>query len=148
MSMTELRRATSDDIPAMAQVVAEWVTRTDWATPKHDAETLRGLIADAFPDREIWVGGDPVQGYMSIDPTSNKIGALYCAVTGQGLGKRFMDHAKLGRDHLWLTTHQPNTAAQRFYRREGFQVVESLPASEDGGPAEYRMEWQRGAGNA
>lgn len=132
----------------MAQIVADWLVQTDWMTPKHDAEALAGFIRAAFPDREIWVAGDPVQGYMSLDPETDKIGALYCAVTGAGIGKAFIDKAKEGRDFLWLTTHQPNLAAQKFYHREGFQIVGALPPSEDGGPAEYRMEWLREVGNA
>lgn len=146
--MTDLRRASLKDIPAMARIVADWSARTDWMTVKHDAETLADFIREAFPAREIWVAGDPVAGYMSIDPTADKIGALYCGATGQGIGKAFIDKAKEGRDFLWLTTHQPNLAAQRFYRREGFEIVEALPASEDGGPPEYRMEWLREVGNA
>ena len=53
-----------------------------------------------------------------------------------------MDRAKAGRDYLQLNTHEPNHAAQRFYRREGFEVVERLPMGDDGLP-ELRMEWRR-----
>ncbi len=138
----QIRRATSNDVEACAWVVHDWVSRTEWMPDELPVEQLAGMIQKAFDAREIWVAGDPVDCYMSVDPKEQKIGALYCRRTGQGIGKCFLDKAKQGRDFLWLTTHTPNVAAQRFYRREGFEVTaEEPPVPPDTVPV-YRMEWR------
>lgn len=103
---------------------------------------LEDLIREAFPQREIWVAGDPVDCYMSIDPVEGKVGALYCLRTGAGVGKRLLDKAKENRDFLWLTTHVPNEAAQRFYRREGFVDVGTEPPVPPDTVPVIRMEWR------
>ncbi|TCS61889.1 ribosomal protein S18 acetylase RimI-like enzyme [Primorskyibacter sedentarius] len=138
------RAATRADLLACAEIVAAWEAGNDWMTPGPDAGTLAGYLDAAFDAREIWVIGDPVVGYASVDPATGKLGAIYCAQTGQGLGLRLMDRAKEGRDMLWLTTHAPNTGAQGFYRREGFTQTATLPGEppHDDIPL-YRMEWRR-----
>ena len=68
---------------------------------------------------------------------------LYSAVPGSGVGRALMDHVKEGRDWIQLWSHAANTAAHRFYRREGFIEVEQNPKGADGIP-EIRMEWARG----
>ena len=138
------RRATRADLPACARIIHDWEQATGWMpsdqTPP--VEVLAGYIDAAFDAREIWVIGDPVAGYASIDPETSKLGAIYIAAPGRGFGKLLMDRAKQGRDHLWLTTHAPNTRAQAFYRREGFVKTADLPGEP---PHEaiplHRMEW-------
>ncbi len=136
-----IRRATLQDVPACAQVIHDWACQTDWMPEELPVEQLTAMIEEAFDHREIWVTGNPVDCYMSVDPSERKIGALYCRRTGQGIGKRFVDKAKEGHAFLWLTTHTPNIAAQRFYQREGFEVTsEEPPVPPDTVPV-YRMEW-------
>ena len=67
--------------------------------------------------------GAPVQAYLSFNPENDQVVALYSRVQGQGLGRTLLDRVREGRDHVWLTTHEPNLAAQRFYHREGFVEV-------------------------
>lgn len=137
-----IRRAKPDEVEACAQVVHQWAAQTDWMSDDLPVEKLSALIGEAFDKREIWVSGDPVDCYMSVDPVQQKIGALYCQRTGQGVGKRFLDKAKGGRDFLWLTTHVPNRDAQRFYQREGFEITgQEPPVPPDTVPV-YRMEWR------
>ncbi|MGV6805374.1 MAG: N-acetyltransferase family protein [Ruegeria sp.] len=142
MEVLDVRRATEADIPACAQVVSTWAHRTDWMPDELPLSQLEALITHAFPNREIWVAGEPVDCYISVDPEEQKVGALYCARTGQGIGKCLLDVAKRGRDYLWLTTHQPNEAAQRFYRREGFVEVGAEPAVPPETVPVIRMEWR------
>ncbi|MFW2587994.1 N-acetyltransferase family protein [Sagittula sp. SSi028] len=137
-----LRPANHDDIPTMARIVHDWECATGYIADTPDVETLEGFIADAFEMREMTVVGDPVFGYLSIDPADNKLGALYLRHTGQGNGKRLMDHAKQGRNQLWLTVYVTNTRAQNFYRREGFLETRHLAADRPGAPDMLRMEWQ------
>ncbi len=136
----QIRRAGPDDVPTISRIVNDWIDRTDWMPRVHARETLEGFIAEALPDREIYLIGDPAEGYLSLDPATSHIGALYLDRPGRGLGKALLDRAKTGRAYLQLRTHEPNAAAQRFYRREGFEVAERIADGGDGLP-ELRMEW-------
>ena len=137
-----IRLARPEDAATCARIVSDWVARTDWMPRLFSEEELTAMIAEAMPDREILLIGQPVEGYLSLNPETGQIGALYLDHPGQGLGKALMDRAKSGRDFLQLNTHEPNQAAQRFYAREGFKVVERDPEGGDGLP-ELRMEWHR-----
>ena len=138
------RRATPEDVPAIATVLNRWIDETPWFPRAHAPEVLEGFIGEALPDREIWVLGDPIDAYLSLDPDSNKIGALFCSRTGEGCGKALLDQAKQGRAFLWLHTNAPNTRAQAFYRREGFeQVGGEIPPEPPETVPELRMEWHR-----
>ena len=108
---------------------------------KPSREVLTEAIAKGIPEREFWVIGEPVQGYLSFKEDENLIAGLYTADPGSGLGKALLDRVKEGREYVQLWTHEPNTAAQRFYRREGFEVVERRPEGRGDGVPELRMEW-------
>ncbi|SNR34772.1 hypothetical protein SAMN06265370_102304 [Puniceibacterium sediminis] len=138
----------------MAQIVNGWIDATPWMIRDLPADEIEALIAKGMPQREMWVIGDPVEGYISIEAEIAHIWGFYCSRTGLGLGKCLLDHAKEGRDFLSLNTHVPNADAQRFYAREGFEAVAELPpgpvatVSETEtrvptGIRELRMEWRR-----
>ncbi|MCG6884123.1 MAG: GNAT family N-acetyltransferase [Silicimonas sp.] len=137
-----IRRAGSEDVPAIARIVNDWIDRTDWMPRAVGAERIEGFIAEALPHREITLIGEPPEGYLSLDPATGMIGALYLDRPGHGLGRMLMDDAKARQDYLQLWTHEPNEAAHRFYRREGFEIVERKATGDDGLP-ELRMEWRR-----
>ena len=140
--MTDMRRATLDDVPAMAAVLNGWVDATDWFPRVFTAEELEGFVRAAVPLREVWVAGDPVCAYLSYNRETGQVVALYVSVTGQGIGKALLDKVKEGRDALWLTTHAPNVAAQRFYTREGFREVSRHMPEPPETVEEIRMEWR------
>lgn len=146
--MTAIRAATLADMPACARIVHDWERASGYIHDTPDVATLTGHLTQAFPAREIHVVGDPVAGYLSVDPAEGKIGALYLTRAGQGTGKRLMDLAKTGRDRLWLTVYAPNTRAQTFYRREGFVETARLDADRDGAPRMLRMDWTRAEGTS
>lgn len=142
MTAPPVRRAVSADIPAMAGIINDWIDATDWHPRDITREGLEAAIAEAFPTRTIWVVGEEAVAYLSMDETTAKVGGLYCRAPGQGHGRALMDTAKAGRDHLWLTTHVPNTGAHRFYQREGFAFAgEAFTEGDDPVPL-YRMEWR------
>ncbi len=130
------------DVRDCARIIATWAAQTEWMVEKLPEEKLADLIRDAFPQREIWIAGDPIDCYMSVDPVECKVGALYCLRTGEGVGKRLLDKAKDGRDFLWLTTHVPNRSAQKFYRREGFVDAGTEPPTPPDTVPVIRMEWR------
>ena len=137
-----IRLALAEDAATCARIVSDWIERTPWMPRNLATEELQAMIAEALPKRDIFLVGEPVLGYLSLNSETGQIGALYLDQPGQGLGKALMDRAKQGRDYLQLWTHAPNEAAQRFYVREGFDVVEENPKGGDGLP-ELRMEWRR-----
>ena len=141
-SKEPVRRAGPGDAASCARIVSAWIDQTDWLPRLHSLDALTAMIVEAMPSRDIYLIGEPCDGYLSLNPETGHIGALYTSRPGAGLGKTLLDRAKLGRDYLQLNTHDPNQAAQRFYKREGFEVVERLPDGIDGLP-ELRMEWRR-----
>jgi hypothetical protein len=138
----EIRRAVLADIPAVAKVANDWIDATDWKPRSFAADVIEGFIRDALSNREIYVVGDPIHAYLSFDPVGGKIGALYCANTGIGVGKALLEHVRQGRDYLWLTTDEPNTRAQAFYLREGFVQTGEQPGDTPDEPVELVMEWR------
>ena len=88
--MTEpvaIRRAGPQDVPGCAKVVNDWIDATDWMARAYEPEVIEGFIRDAFDKREIWISGEPVDAYLSFNPQTSQIGALYCRKTGRGVGK-------------------------------------------------------------
>ena len=142
MAETPVRKATDADIPVMAQIIHDWETATEWVPDTYSLQESEDFIREIMPDREIWVSGEPVNGYLSFDPKVSRIGMLYCSERGRGIGKSLLDRVKNGRDSLWLTTQECNLAAQNFYKREGFVEAGLHPEEPSGGLPEIRMEWQ------
>ncbi len=82
-------------------------------------------------------------GFVAFTPDS--VMQLYIAVEhlGQGIGTQLLEFAKAqSNGKLWLYTFVTNTAAQRFYERHGFDVVERgfEPVMQLG---DLRYEWKR-----
>ncbi len=127
----------------MAQIVCDWEAATGWNPSQAAPETIAGFILEALPDREIWVIGEPVEAYLSFDPSDSRVGGLYSGRPNGGLGKALMDKVKERRDFVCLRTHEPNEAAQRFYRREGFVEVSRHAPEPPNTVPEIRMEWRR-----
>ncbi|MEM6275751.1 MAG: GNAT family N-acetyltransferase [Pseudomonadota bacterium] len=139
-----VRRATVKDAMACANIIHDWLSGIEWiTTDQPSASTLRDVIAQAIPDREFWVIGAPVAGYLSFNPDEHLIGGLYTAHPGSGAGKALVDRVKEDHDYIQLWTHEPNTAAHRFYHREGFEIVERKAEGRGDGVPELRMEWRR-----
>ncbi|KNG93464.1 GNAT family N-acetyltransferase [Pseudaestuariivita atlantica] len=141
--MPEPRRATREDMPACAAVVNAWIDATDWMPRVYDAETIERFFHDGFDAREFWVLGDPIYAYASFNPETKQLVALYSSEPGRGVGKALMDAVKAGRDYLWLTTHEPNLRAQKFYAREGFVEVSRHDPEPPEVVREVRFEWSR-----
>jgi len=139
---TPIRRATAADAAACARVVHGWVSATPWMPDRFSEAELIGMLAEAIPVREVYVGGDPVVGYLSFHPETSLIAGLYVEARNGGLGKALIDHVKQGRDYLQLWTHAPNPRAHAFYQREGF-VKTGETRDGDDGQVELRMEWRR-----
>ena len=143
MTKPPIRGATPEDAAGCAAIISKWIDATPWMTRIYSETALAGMIADAMPEREMYVIGDPVIAYASFDPQSAKLSALYTAEQGKGLGKALIDKVRDGRDAIWLTTHEHNFKAQKFYRREGFTEGALRVAPPPEVVRELVMEWRR-----
>ena len=139
-----LRQADVADAGACAAIVRGWLDGLAWMpdAEKPSVEDLTGIIAEGIPQRDFWVIGEPVAGYLSFNVEEHLIAGLYTAVPGSGHGKALVDRVKEGRDFVQLWTHEPNEAAHRFYHREGFVTVERKAEGRGDGVPELRMEWR------
>jgi len=133
----ELRLCTAADAPACAAIVDAWVERTPWIPRRFDRATFEAMFREAIPQREFWVSGDPVAGYLSFDAEENCVIGLYTAQPGQGHGRALLARVCEGRTRVTLWSHAPNTRAHAFYEREGFARTGRTRDGDDGLP-----EWE------
>ena len=89
-----LRRATIDDASACALIVDDWIEKTVEMPRLFDKHKLTEMIRNAIPLREVWVIGQPINGYISYNPDLLQISALYVNKKGEGIGKILLDRIK------------------------------------------------------
>ena len=137
-----LRLAKSSDAPICAAIVNNWIDNTKWMPRIHSPDLITQMIKDGIPNREFWVIGDPVVGYLSFNVEAQQIMGLYVSHPGIGLGKALLEQVKLGKSYIKLWSHSANTAAHRFYLREGFKISAEEKIGGDG-IKEICFEWVR-----
>ena len=108
----------------------------------HPPDLITQMIKDGIPNREFWVIGDPVFGYLSFNVEAQQIMGLYVSHPGIGLGKAHLEQVKLGKSYIKLWSHSANTAAHRFYLWEGFKRSGHEKIGGDG-IKEICFEWVR-----
>ena len=108
--------------------------------PLFDKHNFTEMIRNAIPLREVWVIGQPINGYISYNPDLLQISALYVIRRDEGIGKILLDQVKSYRKYLQLWSHEFNNSAHKFYKREGFQLKNRKDRGSDGIP-ELQFEW-------
>ena len=94
-----LRRATIDDASACALIVDDWIEKTVEMLRLFYKHKPTEMIRNAIPLREVWVIGQPINGYISYNPDLLQISALYVNKKGEGIGKILLDRIK--SDHKY-----------------------------------------------
>ena len=135
-----LNRATIDDASACALRVDDWIEKTVEMPRLFDKHKLTEMIRNAIPLREVWVIGQPINGYISYNPDLLQISSLYVNKRGEGIGKILLDRIKSDHKYLHLWSHEFNNSAHKFYKREGFQLKNRTDRGSDGVP-ELQFEW-------
>ncbi len=135
-----LRRAIIDDASACALIVDDWIEKTVEMPRLFDKHKLTEMIRNAIPLREVWVIGQPINGYISYNPDLLQISALYVIRRGEGIGKILLDQVKSDCKYLQLWSHEINNLAHKFYKREGFQLKNRKDRGSDGIP-ELQIKW-------
>jgi len=105
-----------------------------------DKHQLTEMIKNAIPFRDVWVIGQPINGYISYNPDLLPVSALHVNKRGKGLGKILLDRLKSDCKYLQLWGYEFNNSAHNFYRREGFQFKNRKDQGSDGIP-ESQIEW-------
>ena len=136
----KLRRATIDDASACALIVDEWIEKPVEMPRLFDKQKLTDMIRNAIPLRDVWVIGQPINGYISYNPDSLQISALYVNKKGEGHGKILLDPIKLDHKYLQMWSHEFNHSAHKFYKREGFKFKNKKYRGSDGIP-ELQFKW-------
>ena len=140
--MANIRKANTSDANSCAEIVHSWVQATSWMPNRFTLAELETFIEEGMPKREIWVVGDPIFAYLSLDRPKNSIAALYSKNPGQGYWRQLIDHINSHSSFLQLWSHSFNSKAHKFYMREGFVTKEFNQLGADGIP-EIRFEWKR-----
>jgi GNAT superfamily N-acetyltransferase len=144
--VVEVRRATSADAAAVAEVFLDSFHATYEFPLAHADDAVRGWVRDRLiPDHEVWVAteADRVLAMLALAP--GWVEQLYVAPhrLGEGLGSRLMTLAKARQpDGLQLWTFRVNARARGFYEHHGFVAVESTDGTgnQERQP-DIRFEW-------
>ena len=135
-----LRQATIDDASACALIVNDWIEKTVEMPRLFDKHKLTEMIRNAIPLREVWVIGQPINGYIPYNSDSSQISALYVNKKGEGHGRILLDQMKSDHKYLNLWSHKFNNSAHKFYKRERFKFKNRKDHGSDGMP-ELKFEW-------
>ena len=135
-----IRSGGIEDADNCAKIVSNWISATEWMPRLYSQMQLSEMIKEAIPQREFWVVGQPIIGYLSFNVESLQVVALYTATPGKGIGKALLDKVKERYRYMHLWSHSANIGAHKFYRREGFNSVGSKKEGTDGIP-EIQFEW-------
>ena len=135
-----LRRANIDDASACALKFDDWIEKTVEMPRIFYKHKLTEMIRNAIPLREVWVIGQPINGYIFYNPDLLQIAALYVNKIGKGIGKILIDRIESDHKYLHLWSHAFNNSAHTFYKREGFQLKNRKDRGSDGVP-ELQFEW-------
>jgi len=142
MNEKKIRNGSLDNAEECADIVNSWINKTDWLPRNFTKYELLTMIREAIPQREFWVIGEPISGYISFNKKESQVIALYTRNPGSGDGKLLLDAIKERKKYIELWSHTKNTKAHRFYLREGFKILDQKKSGLDGIP-ETLFVWQR-----
>ena len=139
-----LRKATADDLPALAEIGASAARSTSERLPelRHRVAELPAAFAAFLPgdvdDIVVLVAGTALVGFVSADGRTGEIADLWVAPEAhrRGFGAMLLAAGEAairqaGHDRAWLTTHEGNVDALRFYRTNGYALVGVTRAQSD-----------------
>lgn len=134
-------------IEDLDRVMELWLETNIQAHPFIDASYWRensDRVREGMRQATVFVYEDQgeVQGFVGL--TDGHMAGIFVASDwqSQGIGKLLLDRAKDGHAELTLCVYQENTAAFRFYLREGF-VVHKEQRDKNTGEIELFMVWTK-----
>ena len=147
MTKVTLRRATADDVPAIAALFRRVAEATRPYRPElHTPEEDRAFFGAAVAKGDVWIadeGGAPA-GFISFG--AGWVNHLFVDLgyQGRGVGSALLERAKAENDTLRLWVFQENVRARRFYEKRGFSLVRETDGAEnEEKEPDALMEWRR-----
>ena len=122
-----LRRATTDDADAIADVLQSARAAQPWFPPLHSAEETRWFVGERLlPQHDTWVVEEEGRVVAFAALTDDHLGHLFVHPEAQsrGIGTALLEHTQRLLPHgfsLW--THQASEA-RAFYESRGLVAVE------------------------
>jgi ribosomal protein S18 acetylase RimI-like enzyme len=126
--------------PAIAREQAEWIAGIEpWKGLGYRAPALGRYLARLAGDGDVWIarGGGRAPKGVIVATDGFLLGGFIALLavrpeaSGQGLGQQLVAHVEARvfakRRWLFVSCDAGNTAALRFYRRQGFTRVGRLP---------------------
>lgn len=139
--MFTLRPSCPEDAPGLAEVWRRSVRATHRFLSEADFREIEAAVANLYlPNAVLTVAVDGATGRLAgfMGMTGAKIDSLFLDpdFRGQGLGRRFIDHAAeaAGGAPLAVDVNEQNTGAIGFYRRMGFVETGRSALDDDGRP--------------
>lgn len=101
-------------------------------------------VKDILPQAEVYVYESAGEIAAFIGMNGEHIEGIFVSdkMQSRGIGKLLMDHVKAKKDVLRLNVYQKNTRAVMFYKREGFEALDT-GIDEATGEKDYTMIWRR-----
>lgn len=134
-------------VAPIAGILGHWRKEAGWMPSANTLQQDRAAARLLLRRTEVTIARRPFRVLGFIALSGKIVQALYLApeAVGQGLGRSLIDHAKARTDRLELWTHQANSAARRFYLRQGF-YENRLTNGEDNDERQpdVHLVWARG----
>jgi len=140
-----LRPARPRDARAMAQILARWVTATDWFEASRPASSSPAAMRMLIVQGQVWLAvgrgiWPKVLGFVAIE--GDEIAALYVdgAAQGMGIGRGLLNQARRAAPRpLRLATFQANQQALGFYRAMGCEEKARTAGENEEGLPDIRL---------
>ena len=140
-----IRRATPEDVDAIAAVFRRSFATLEFLPKLHTAEEDRAHLEGVIAEQDVWVADDEgeLAGFIALKGDLGTFFYVTPEAQRRGLGSKLFEHVQQERRSgftFWV--FQANEAARRFYEKRGCVAVEFTDGSgnEEKTP-DVRYEW-------
>ena len=141
-----IRRATADDVAAIAPVFTRSFGTLEFLPRLHTPEEDRAFLAGVVAQQEVWVAEDDsgVVGFIALEGNLGTLFYVEPEAQQRGVGSALFDHVCGERpDGFTFWVFQSNDRARRFYERRGCVAVEFTDgAGNEEKTPDVRYEWR------
>lgn len=139
-----IRKAENDDAHAAGAIVYQFQQGTNWMPKLYTLEEVTMFCRTMIERGWVTVAKDQgrVVGFLARDRV--EVCSLYLAdgIRGRGFGRALLAEAKAASPQLLLRTFEANTAARRFYHRQGFiEIGRGDGSTNEEGLPDIFLQW-------